>query len=299
MKFRWVIFKLTLVTDSSVISCEIPLSWISLSMNLTDDKSTLVQVMVWCHQATSHYLNQCWPRSMSPYGITRPQWVNVVRKERLRQRKQDQAAASRYRSMSYMDSVSMLPDSTEEESLDSSEWVKLQHSQVCCEGLQAITSSLGQGCGLSTQKTFQEGLPVGEWGRSWKMDRQGCYSRDISGSGLWDERHRDKDDGSQSTVDTGRAGSHSLSRSRATTEQKCSVGAACCEDSSTTNAGSVGASSSGSRSIANRTHSSDGASSSQKEVTLRLVSSPAGPVHCRVHATMDKILSAGTSENQT
>ena len=41
----------------------------------TDDKSTLVQVMAWCHQATSHYLSQCWPRSLSPYGITRPQWV--------------------------------------------------------------------------------------------------------------------------------------------------------------------------------------------------------------------------------
>ena len=40
------------------------------------DKSTLVQVMAWCRQATSHYLSQCWPRSMSPYGVTRPQWVN-------------------------------------------------------------------------------------------------------------------------------------------------------------------------------------------------------------------------------
>ena len=39
------------------------------------DKSTLVQVMAWCRQATSHYLSQCWPRSMSLYGITRPQWV--------------------------------------------------------------------------------------------------------------------------------------------------------------------------------------------------------------------------------
>ena len=26
-----------------------------------DDKSTVVQVMAWCHQAPSHYLNQCWP----------------------------------------------------------------------------------------------------------------------------------------------------------------------------------------------------------------------------------------------
>ena len=34
------------------------------------DKSTLVQVMAWCCQATSHYLSQCWPRSMWPCGIT-------------------------------------------------------------------------------------------------------------------------------------------------------------------------------------------------------------------------------------
>ena len=41
-----------------------------------DHQSTLVQVMAWCRQATSHYLSQCWPSSMSPYGVTRPQWVN-------------------------------------------------------------------------------------------------------------------------------------------------------------------------------------------------------------------------------
>ena len=48
-----------------------------MSLDLTDDKSTLVQVMAWCHQATSHYLSQCWPRSVSPYGITRQQWVKL------------------------------------------------------------------------------------------------------------------------------------------------------------------------------------------------------------------------------
>ena len=41
-------------------------------------KSTLVQVMAWC-QATSHYLSQCWPRSLSPYDITRPQWFGTSR----------------------------------------------------------------------------------------------------------------------------------------------------------------------------------------------------------------------------
>ena len=38
--------------------------WIGLRwmlLNLTNDKSTLIQVMAWCRQATSHYLSQCWP----------------------------------------------------------------------------------------------------------------------------------------------------------------------------------------------------------------------------------------------
>ena len=30
-----------------------------------DNMSALVQVMAWCHQAPSHYLNQCWPISMT------------------------------------------------------------------------------------------------------------------------------------------------------------------------------------------------------------------------------------------
>ena len=77
-KFEWnyiyVIFKWILVIDGWGISCEIVLLWMSLDFN--DDHSTLVQVMAWCRQATSHYLSQCWPSSLSPYGITRPQWVN-------------------------------------------------------------------------------------------------------------------------------------------------------------------------------------------------------------------------------
>ena len=67
------IFKLISVTDGWGISCKSPLRWMPL--DLTDDKSTLVPVMVWCRQATSHYLRQCWPRSVSPYGVIRPQWV--------------------------------------------------------------------------------------------------------------------------------------------------------------------------------------------------------------------------------
>ena len=40
------------------------------------DKWKWHQVIAWYHQTTGHYLSQCWPRSISPYGVARPQWVN-------------------------------------------------------------------------------------------------------------------------------------------------------------------------------------------------------------------------------
>ena len=67
------IFNLVLLIGIFRLSRDNALRW--MPQDLTDDKSTLVQVMAWCRQATSHYLNQCWPRSLLPYGITRPQWV--------------------------------------------------------------------------------------------------------------------------------------------------------------------------------------------------------------------------------
>ena len=45
-----------LVNGGWGISYEIALGWMPL--DLTDEKSTLVQVMAWCRQATSHYLSQ-------------------------------------------------------------------------------------------------------------------------------------------------------------------------------------------------------------------------------------------------
>ena len=62
--------------DDWVISPVITHRWISLDLNY--DKSTLVQVMSWCREATIHYLSQCWPPFMSPYGFTRLQWVNFT-----------------------------------------------------------------------------------------------------------------------------------------------------------------------------------------------------------------------------
>ena len=62
--FKQVIFKRILVIDSWCISCEIALIWMSL--DFTDDRRQ------------SHYLSQCWHRSLLPYGVTRPQWVQVM-----------------------------------------------------------------------------------------------------------------------------------------------------------------------------------------------------------------------------
>ena len=76
--FRWVTFKLYLVVDGWGISWEIALRWMSL--DLTDEMSTLDQVMAWCRQAKSHYPSQSWPRSKSPNGVTRPQWVKWAAK---------------------------------------------------------------------------------------------------------------------------------------------------------------------------------------------------------------------------
>ena len=48
--------------------------------------SALVQVMTWAlkldswrQQVTSHFLNQCWSVSMTPYRVTRPEGVNTLR----------------------------------------------------------------------------------------------------------------------------------------------------------------------------------------------------------------------------
>ena len=74
--FKNISFKL--ITKNSTLSTgyETALSW--KPHNLADEKSTLVQVMACCCQATNHYLSQCWPRSMSPYDVTRPQGFNWV-----------------------------------------------------------------------------------------------------------------------------------------------------------------------------------------------------------------------------
>ena len=70
-----VIFNIALLIRVFKSSYENVLRW--MPQDLPDQMSTLVQVMAWCRQATSHYLNQCWPRSPTPYGVTRTPWVKM------------------------------------------------------------------------------------------------------------------------------------------------------------------------------------------------------------------------------
>ena len=44
--------------------------WNCTEIDANNLESALVQVMLWCHQATAHYLSQCWLISLSPFGIT-------------------------------------------------------------------------------------------------------------------------------------------------------------------------------------------------------------------------------------
>ena len=60
---KWIIFKII----SKIDIIPVKLTSGGKPRILTDDKSILVQVMAWCHQATSHFLNQCWLRSMTLY----------------------------------------------------------------------------------------------------------------------------------------------------------------------------------------------------------------------------------------
>ena len=73
--FKDIIFKRSIQNSGLATSCEIACRW--MPQKLGDDKPFLVQVMALCQQATSHQWSLCLPRSVWPYGITRPQWFNI------------------------------------------------------------------------------------------------------------------------------------------------------------------------------------------------------------------------------
>ena len=55
---------------------EIAVRW--MPQNTFDAKSTLVQVRIWCHQATSHYLTQCWCQVLCCYIAPLTHWGRVT-----------------------------------------------------------------------------------------------------------------------------------------------------------------------------------------------------------------------------
>ena len=65
--FKSLIVRLIIQNGSWGTRWEIALRW--MPQNFTDEKSTLVQVMAWCRQVTSHYLIQCWQQAIT--------WSNV------------------------------------------------------------------------------------------------------------------------------------------------------------------------------------------------------------------------------
>ena len=67
-----IIIKFIIHDRNLGIHGEIALKW--MPQNLTNEKSTLLQIMDWCRQVAIHYLSQCQHISMLPYGITMSQW---------------------------------------------------------------------------------------------------------------------------------------------------------------------------------------------------------------------------------
>ena len=61
--FKSIIFKVIKWNNSYGTCCEI--SFRRMPQNRTNENLILVQVMGCCRQATTHYLNQCWPTSLS------------------------------------------------------------------------------------------------------------------------------------------------------------------------------------------------------------------------------------------
>ena len=73
--FKWVIFKSFVMITCLTISRAI--AFLFMVQESTDDKSTSVQVLPWCRQATGHYPSHCSPRSMSPNGVTKSNLFNL------------------------------------------------------------------------------------------------------------------------------------------------------------------------------------------------------------------------------
>ena len=100
--------------------------------------------MAWCHQATSHYLSQCGPSSMSPYGVTRPKWVtNLWTQDQI---KLDLTSPTTFNAQPCSGKISLPePILTKPYDITSPQWVKSytfhpSHNQISINGAKIIST---------------------------------------------------------------------------------------------------------------------------------------------------------------
>ena len=67
--FKDVIFKQILAINNDILSISFYTAFRLMWLDLIDGKSALGQLLVWCRQATNHYLNQCLSIYMMPYDV--------------------------------------------------------------------------------------------------------------------------------------------------------------------------------------------------------------------------------------
>ena len=76
--FTSLFFKLISRIDILSTSCETDVRWCHGTPLMISQYWLRSWPDVYTSQVTSHYLGHCWPKSMSPYGITRTQRVLIV-----------------------------------------------------------------------------------------------------------------------------------------------------------------------------------------------------------------------------
>ena len=77
---QWSLNKMAAIFQTTFSNVFIVCVLIKISLKFAckhpiDNKWSLVQGMACCRQATSHDLNQWWPRPMTPYGVNKLEWV--------------------------------------------------------------------------------------------------------------------------------------------------------------------------------------------------------------------------------
>ena len=77
LHFAYEILKCTFLNEICCILIKISVKCVHKGP--IDNNPAFVQIMAWRRKATSHYLNQSWPRLLTHICVSRPQWVKCAR----------------------------------------------------------------------------------------------------------------------------------------------------------------------------------------------------------------------------